>query len=91
MSISEWIEDEEYGWIKEEMQSTKEAAMQKLKSIVHPSYETEFLRVLTTAWNAGCQDAVKLAKELNLSLIEFVAIEGDEELFAKIQLEEMWG
>ena len=92
MSLSEYIEDECYdlGWIKKEMYECRASAERKLADVVHPMYLTEFLKILTTAWNAGDLDAQSIAEEFNLSRKEFVAIERDIDLFMKLQLDEMF-
>lgn len=85
------IEYEENGdWIKNEMDQVKFIALDKLRFLVHLEYLETFAQVLACAWNCNNPFANTLAKTLNISRKEFIAIEGDFNLFAEIILEELW-
>lgn len=90
MSLRNCEEGMDYSWVKEEMYDCRVSAEQKLGAIVHPNYAEELSRILCTAWNCGDADAIFIAEHLNICRKEFLAIERDEELFMRIQLEEMF-
>lgn len=94
MTSREYAEDELYeedirlSKIKEEMYEARKTAETKISAIVHPEYVEDFSRILCTAWNTNDVDANFIAEKFDLSRKDFVAIEGDLELFTRICLDE---
>lgn len=66
--------------IQKEMQRTRDSALRSLSSVVH--FQTlNFTRVLAYAWFDSQPDAIKLSDDLNLSKLDFLAVNDDFEGF----------
>jgi len=66
--------------IEKEMQRTRDQAVTSLSRVVH--FETlNFTRILSYSWFDSQPEAVKLADQLNLGKLDFLAVNDDFESF----------
>jgi len=67
-------------FIEKEMQRTKDSALRSLSAVVH--FQTlNFTKVLAYAWFDSQTDAIKLSDLLDLSKLDFLAVNDDFEGF----------
>ena len=77
-------------YYENEMQRHKDFAIEAISNIAHFKNKQEcFLRVLAYSYFEEHEDAIKLARDMNLSKLEFLAVvedfDGFKELYLKYQ------
>lgn len=71
---AEIVRDE---FIREEMKTRRQELEKLFNSSSGMTKQNNFLRVLSSAHSIDCEHAITIAKELNLSKIDFFAIDED--------------
>ena len=86
----EYQEEQMNEFIENEMQRVKGSALKTISSIAHfktkPSNES-FINMFVYCWQESLPDAEKIANELDLSKLDFLALMGDFEAFKECYLE----
>lgn len=67
--------------IEKEMHIRKAQALKDLSSVVHSKNPESFANILAYSWFDSLPDAEKIAEELNLGKLDFLAIQGDLDVF----------
>ena len=70
--------------LENEMYEVRSAVHAKLSTVVHPQYLEMFTKFFSCAWCDGLAEARKLAHELNLSKLDFAAVDEDEIRFKEL-------
>ncbi len=85
----EWEEHSGYEEIRnrdffeDEMESRRQNIKELIKANVRENLADQFLKILSSAYSIDCEYAIKLAYDLNLEQLDFLAIDGDVKGFEK--------
>jgi|GEM_PF-4322219 hypothetical protein len=65
------------------IESRRERALELIEGIAGTQIPHQFLQILSSAYSIDCEHAIKLAYDLNLEQLDFLAIDGDIKGFEK--------
>lgn len=75
-------------FIEKEMHNVRKFALRKLASVVAPSHVASFASVVAYSWFDSQLDAEKIANDLDLCKLDFLAIQEEFEAFKEEYLAE---
>jgi hypothetical protein len=75
--------------VEKEMHNYKKNALRKLSVIVHPNYAESFGKILHYAVYENVSDAQKIADDLNLGPIDFMALVENRKEFEELLIKDL--